>query len=399
MGAAALALAQPLLAGQATAQRSRLLGDPGGWRSRLERVGVELQLFANLYGSWKLHGGVGSDDGELGDSGSYDLFALVDGEELAEVRGLSLLLHAKGMYDRSVNDDVGAISDPIDDADFDEAIYVDELWAQQSLWDGGLRLRAGFLEQQTVFDRNAFANSEDRQFLATFLDNGLVPLPNGIGAVAIAQPARWLELAAGVVDADNRPRRSGFDTAFDDFESLTAHLEATVHLRLPAGGDGLPGALRLGVYRDGRELRDFGSGRRRRGHWGVYLSFDQLLHRRRSATAPTQGLGVFARLGRADPDVSPVGWLGSAGLRYEGLLPGRDADVLGLGAYQAIASGRYRDATTPAFDRETGIELYYEVALRPWLHLTPDVQLILDPGLAGTGRSALLVHLRARLAF
>jgi hypothetical protein len=42
-----------------------------------------------------------------------------------------------------VNRDVGAISDPIDDADFDEPIYVDELWAQQSLLGGRLRIRAG----------------------------------------------------------------------------------------------------------------------------------------------------------------------------------------------------------------------------------------------------------------
>ena len=57
------------------------------------------------------------------------------------------------------------------------------------------------MEQQTIFDRNAFANNEDRQFLATFLDNnGVVPLPNGLAATLFLRPFPWLELALGVAD-------------------------------------------------------------------------------------------------------------------------------------------------------------------------------------------------------
>ena len=88
-----------------------------------------------------------------------------------------------------MNADVGALSDPIDDADFDQAAYVSELWAQQAFLDDRVRLRLGFLEQQTLFDRNLYANSEDRQFLNTFLDNNaVVPLPNVTAPASVAAP-------------------------------------------------------------------------------------------------------------------------------------------------------------------------------------------------------------------
>jgi porin len=380
--------------GSGATERERLLGDPGGRRSDLERLGVTLQLFTNHYPTWKIRGGV-VPGGELGHSASYDFLALADLEELVGLRGLTFLVHAKGQYDEGVNDDVGALSDPIDDADFDEAIYPSEVWAQQDLLGGRARLRLGFLEQQTIFDRNAFANSEDRQFLATFLDNtGLVPLPTGLGVSLVASLATGLEIAAGVIDGDNQSPRVGWKTAFDDLESLTLHVEVTLRVEPRVG---LPGNYRLGVFRDGRRREVLGEGRSRRGHWGVYASFDQMVLR--EAADGSQGLGLFLRLARVDEDVSPAAWSWAAGLQYEGPWPGRDEDALGLGAYQAIASDALRAAARPARSRETGVELYYRIAVRPWLHVTPDLQVIFDPGFSGNGSNAVLATLRFRLAF
>ncbi len=376
-------------------QSPQLLDDPAGLRSRLERLGVTLQLFTNHFGVWKAAGGGASRDDERGHSASYDLFAHLDLEELASLRDLTLLLQAKGQYDSNLNGEVGALSDPVDDADFDEAIYLAQLWAQQGFLGGRVRLRAGLLEQQTVFDRNAYANSEDRQFMASFLDNnGIVPLPSALGVVLLGEPTDWLELAAGVADADNVPRRSGFESAFDDFESLTGHLEAAVKLRLPGKR---PGTYRVGIFRDGRERPVFGRSRRRRGHWGVYLSLDQLVLRETGDAA--QGLGLFARFGSADPDVNRFAWFGSLGLSYTGPIPGRGEDVLGMGAWQAVSSGRFRDRVAPDADRETGLELYYAIALLPWLVVTPALQVIAHPGGFEDADDAVLAALRVRVAF
>jgi porin len=380
-------------AGEHLLSSPRLLDDPAGVRSRLERLGISLQLFYQEFPAWKTSGGVGG-NATFGHSGSYDLLGRVDAEELAGWPGLALLVHVKGQYDRNVNADVGALSAPIDDADFDEPIYVDELWLEQSLLGDRVALRLGFLEQQTLFDRNAYANSEDRQFLSTFLDNdGVVPLPNGLGAALLLRPASWLEVALGVADADNVPQRAGFDSAFDDVGSLSSYLELSFPVRLR----GLPGTWRVGAFRDGRDLPVWGRARDERGHWGAWLSADQLVFREDGADG--QGLGLFARFGYADPDANAIAWFWSAGLQYAGLLPGRDADVLGAAAYQAIASEDFRDAVAPSFRRETGIEVYYMFLPVPWLAVTPDFQYVVDPGLTGTTRDATMVTLRLRVTF
>ncbi|MDJ0851426.1 MAG: carbohydrate porin [Myxococcota bacterium] len=383
----------------------RLLGDPGGQRGRLELLGVELQLFYNQFLAWKPRGGGVNEDSVFGHSGSYDFFTRVDVEALTGWPGLDVLLHVKGQYDENLNDDVGALSNPIDDADFDEPIWVSELWFEQALFENRLRVRFGRLEQQTLFDRNAYANSEDRQFMTTFLDNNaVVPLPSGLGAALIAVPVPGLEIALGAADADNSPRAAGWDTAFDGVDSLTGYLELTWRTGIPSPTGPLPGVYRAGMFVDGRKLEVFGRTnpdtglpRTERGHLGAYLSVDQLALRERPESA--QGLGLFARFGYADRAVNRIAWFWSLGLQYVGALPTRDADVLAFGVYQAIGSGRYRDEVDSDFDHETGIELYYRIAALPWLTVTPDFQFIVDPGATGAADDTAVLVLRFRVTF
>jgi len=383
----------------------QLLDDPGGARTRLEQLGIVAQLFYQHFVSWKPPGGGVASSGAFGHSASYDLFGLVDAEELVGWPGLDLLVRARGLYGRNLNDEVGALSDPIDDADFDAPIYVDELWLEQALLDDRVRVRLGMLEQQTLFDRNAYANSEDIQFLATFLDNdGVVPLPRGLGAALLVTPVKWLDVALGAVDADNPSRSAGFDTAFDGLDSLTGYLELRFRSRLPSRAGELPGAFRLGAFLDGRDRTVFGETHQgtglpktQRGHPGAYLSFDQLAFR--EGPDSEQGLGLFARFGWADEDVNRVAWFWSVGARYLGLAPTREADVLGLGIYQAIGSERYRDLQDRDFEGETGIEVYYQIAALRWLALTPDLQIILDPGGDEAADDAVVATLRVRVSF
>lgn len=373
-----------------------LLDDPGGARSWLAQLGVTLQLFYNEFLSVKPAGGGADRDAAFGHSGSYDLFGQVDLAELVGWRDADALVHAKGMYDDSLNAKVGALSDPIDDADFDEDIYVDELWLRQSFLDGRLRFRLGLLEQQTFFDRNAFANSEDRQFLNSSLDNdGVVPLPNGLGATALAVPFAWLEVALGVVDADNEPRHAGFDTAFDGIDSLTGTVE--VKFANPWNARGLEGHTRLGGFIDGRKKRNFRTGRSGRGHLGAYLSFDQQVWR--EAGERPRGLGVFARAGYADRHVNRVAWFWSVGGEYRGLVPGRSEDVVGLGCYQAIGSDVYRTEVDRSFDHETGVELYYRIEALASVAITPDFQYIFDPGATDAVGDTFVGTLRVRVSF
>ncbi len=380
----------------------RALEDPRGVRAGLETSGIALQGAANQFFGWRLRGGAGAGE-ELGASGSYDLFAQLDLEELARRPGVQILAHLKGAYDENLNGEVGALGDPVDDADFDEALYVSELWAEQSLWRDRAGLRLGFLEQQTVFDRNVFANSEDRQFASTRLDNSpIVPLPNALGVAAWVRPAPWLELAVGVSDADNEPRHAGFHTAFDGMESWTEILEATI--RVVWSGT-LSGHYRIGGFRDGANRTVFGridpsTGRalRRRGHYGWYLSADQWIFREAgSRDAAPQGLGLFGRLGFADEETNAIDTFVSLGAVYQGPIPGRDADVVGVGWAYAGLSDRYSAARPGTFRRENSVELYYRIAIFPWLLVTPHLEYIASPSGEKSARDAVVALLRLRM--
>ena len=304
-----------------------------------------------------------------------------------------MLFNAKANYNRNVNDPAASLEEPIHDADFDEPIYLDQLWYERDFAAGRVQVRLGYLDQQVAFDRNAYANNEDKQFLNTFLDNSpTVPLEIGLGPLLVVEPTRWLELAVAAGDADNPIRETGFDTAFDGTDGWTSYAEATLHGVL---GEGRPGALRLGVFRDGAERPVFGRGVSERGHLGSYLSADQRVWSERGDGS--EGLGVFVRAGRNDPRVNRIEAFWSAGLQYDGPLPGRGHDAAGLGLYQTFPSGDYRKHVDAEFARELGVELYYRVQLTPWLAITPDAQWLHDPGGHDDTPDSFVLALRVRV--
>ena len=103
--------------------------------------------------------------------------------------------------------------------------------------------------------------------------------------------------------------------------------------------------------------------------------------------------------GYADRSVNPIAWFWSVGFQYEGALPRRPMDRLGFGVYQAIGSGVYRDEVDPDFERETGLEFYYRVAVFRGIAITPDFQYIIDPGATGEADDAIVATLRFRVSF
>jgi porin len=385
------------------AARHRLLGDLGGYRTTLERRGVTFDLYYTHFYGTLIAGGHSSQPSDP-HSGSIDLFASLDLQRAVNWPAAEVLLQVKAHFHDSVNPEAAALSDPVDDADGDSWFYVAQLWYEQRLLDRALRLRIGYLDQQVIVDRNAYANSEDKQFSATFLDNNpTVPLAIGLGAALQAHPSDWLTLIVSLGDAENRPRRAGFDTAFDDWRGYALYLEAAFDVALRERHRSLPGTFRFGGLRDPRKRREWGTGlseddpvREKREDFGAYFNFDQMVFRPR--VGGDSGLGVFGRYGYRAPDVNRITHFVSAGMQYRGLLPGRDADVLGLAMYGAYMSDRYDDEQPGDLDREIGAELYYAIQILPWLTVTPDFQLIDAPGGRSEDDDVWIFVLRARVA-
>jgi porin len=375
----------------------RLLGEFDGHRQALEDRGLIVQLYYNNFLGVKSNGGRTS-SAAARNSGSADLFLYADFEELFGLGGGEGLLQVKGQYGRNINPLVDALSDPIDDADGD-AFYVSQLWLQQSVADERVAIRLGYLDQQVAIDRNAYANSEDRQFMSTFLDNNpLVPLAIGVGATAFITPTNWLEIILSTADADAKRFSAGFDTAFDNFTSLFGYFEVGASASVTSARGPLYGKYRVGVVYDPRVRAVFrDESEHRCQDLGVYFNFDQMVYR--EAAGSSQGLGVFGRYGYRDPEINAITHFWSAGLHYEGAVAGRGEDVIGFGVYSARMSDDFRRAEGRDFRYETGYELYYRIQALPWLTITPDVQFISNPGGLTTVEDTVVFALRGRVTF
>ena len=363
------------------------------FRERWEERGVRWNAYLLYYQGALLDGGLGA-PAHRGSS-SADLIGRMDLEQLVGWEGADLLTHLKSMYGRNINPSVGARSQAIDDADFTDWFWIDQLWLRQRFWDRRLQLQLGYLDLQTILDRNAYANSEDKQFMAQYLDNNnaIIPLKVGLGAALHIDPDPNWSGSLGFADADNRTRVIGFNTFFDGTDSLVWFAQVTRRTRL----GGLPGNWRIGAYHDARSATVFGTTDRQSGHPGMFLSCDQMLFREHEGSA--EGLGAFVRYGWHDGDVNRFAHFWSTGFQYDGPLPGRGADRWGAAIYSIHASDTFRAAGNPAFTRETGYETYYRIQVSPWLTLTPNLQYIANPGGSSVIDDAVAANLRLRFTF
>ena len=375
--------------------RTQVTGDWGGSRSTLEGRGVRFSVyFLHNYGHKDTGGfepiGLGRH------SGSIDLFGQLDFDRMNAIPGGESLIHVKGNWGSNVNLPTGALSDPIDDADGTHALRIAQLWYQQSTPDRTLQVRLGYLDQQTMLDRNTFANSEDRQFMSTFLDNNnaIVPLAIGPGVAVFYNATDWLSFVVSAADANSRPFAFSFATAFDG-EYFT-YFETDVQTRVPSATGPLTGNYRVGVFTDPRDSVFFGTDRVDRRNGGVYLSVDQALYG--ESTGDEQGLGLFVRYGWRPADVNRVTHVLSGGAQYQGLFPGGELDVLGVGVYSAAGSSLYRNHIDSTFDRETAYEVYYALQVSPAVGLTPALHYVKQPGALTTRDSVVIFAVRGRIS-
>ena len=165
----------------------------------------------------------------------------------------------------------------------------------------------------------------------------------------------------------------------------------------------LPGTLKLGAwYHDGvfsdqrydttglSLASPFSTGipALHRGDFGGYGVIDQVLWRPTGTS--DRGLSAFMRVGADPPSRNLVEFHADAGFSYTGLLPGRESDVVGIGAaYERISDlqqnlGRdqraFKGVDVPLPDFESAVEICYQAQIAPWWTVQPDAQVIFHPG-------------------
>jgi porin len=287
--------------------------------------------------------------------------------------------------------------DNIDAAPFRQ---VSELWFEQQLFGGRLRLRLGKLDANGDFafveHGSEFLNSS-AGVSPTILGFPSYPDP-AAGANLFLFPGRSLYAGFGAYDGathegcHGRTGNRGPATLWGEPAAMFLAGEVGLRWKLLGRFAGRAGA---GAWQHTGAFERFEGGRDE-GAAGPYVVLDQALWRERVDPEDEQGLAAFARLGWASRHVSLIDQHVGFGLVWSGAIPGRDRDVLGAMA----SSARFTDvlAETRLRKREIALEVFYKLQVLAWFGVKSDLQYIANPGAHGA-RHALVGTVRAQLAF
>ncbi len=362
----------------------------------------------------------------------------LDFDQLAGLRGLrgyanGFFIHNTGRIRRDL---VGGVN-TIAAIEAMPRIRLSELWLEQGLLDGRVRLRAGQLAVDVEFlysDLSVmFLQSDFPTIAALNLPGGGPAFPLAApGIFAAFEPGPRFNLRMAVFNGSTVPRgRDGADdqalnrynTNLPLRDPALVFAEARFLANQEPGSTGLARNLRLGGWahlgrfddqrrtREGALLADplaSGVPARRRGTGGVYAVLDQQLWRPPGGDA-LSGVSVFGRVSAAPSDRSTIGFYADGGVVFGGMLPGRPRDRFGLSfmyaRYSAAARGFDADAArltpeaAPRRSFEANLELTYLAEIMPGWDVLPTAVHVWNPSEAAGARNAVVVGLRTRLLY
>jgi porin len=427
--------------------RSKLTGDWGGLRTELDNKGVQFRVELLQFMQGNAHGGKDTENA-IDYFGSTDYILELDTNRMGLWPGGYIKVRGETAFGHGIGDKVGSISP----ANFDTLFpapddcgltTLTEAWMMQFLSEK-LYILAGKVDPSRLPGQNTLASDPYTQFMNTSLwqppnSFTLVPYTTMTAGVGI-MPTDWFSAATLVMDAYGSPTRTGFDTAFHSPNGLTLLQSFSFNLERFTK---LPGNQRFNIAwssRDRYDLDDLGrlalSGavapsfsrlnlptrglspweslptlRRlvarsllsrglrpepRSDDWAFWYDFDQYLYT--EPDDPKQGIGIFGKFGWSPGDTNPVETFYNIGVGGKGIVPTRDRDTFGIGYYHI----NFNDGLPGllGIHSEQGIEMYYNIEVTPWLHITPDLQVIVNPGGGFGDRDVAVVYgLRAQMSF
>ncbi len=281
-----------------------------------------------------------------------------------------------------------------------QGVRLFEAWLEQDLADGRASLLAGLYDVNSEF----YVTDASDQLLAPPFGIGTDLAATGVNGPSIfpstglavrlrigTRESAWLQAAAVNARASTLGDPDGVDTRFDDGLLYLAEAGWSGPVRLVVGG-----WTYSEPQDDIRDLAPGGEPRRRdaRGGW--------LLAERTLVETEQRRLQAFIRLGVSDGDTTDFrgGW--QAGLKADGVTPGRPDSTLSFGLHGVRLSDKARanlsDAGIDSATAESGLELTYADTFGP-VTVQPDLQWIRNPGGDEDRDALLVVGLRVILAF
>lgn len=309
-----------------------------------------------------------------------------------------------------------------------------ELWYGQKFANNTVEVRFGriypFVRIASSQPAGIFTNTSFQypNFLGTTPRNGLTAsfpvAPFGL-QVSYSPSPEWF-LIGQVQEGFNDPsggtdNRTGLSIGLSREEGVEGILEAGYRLNQRPGSTGLPGNYKLGFqfhtgqFLDKTKTTASGEPREDWGNYAAYFIAEQMLWRESpNPKDRTQGLTGFLKTVYAPKDnINDVTFNVAAGLDYEGLIPGRDRDVFGIGvSYTQLSEGQRKasraslraDPTNPnglviQDSGEAVIEMLYAAEIAPWWVIIGSVQHIINPSGSSDRSDATVVGISNRISF
>ena len=374
-------------------------------------TGLELHLsyksefLGNVNGGYKRGGAYA---GLLQLSAGIDFAKLLDSPSLDGFK-----LGVSAWYPHGTSFSAGYVHDlnGVSNIDGYDSFRLNELWLEKE-FTNGTTIRAGLLAADSEFfvcnSGSLFINSCFGAIPTVSLNFDAPVYPLAAPGIRLAftpteQTSVRLAAFSGSVGQQDGSNKHGTHFKFDSSDGILFLGEGSYQTK----GD-LPGAFTLGgFYHTGRFQNLNDPDRVQRGDYGGYFIIDQTLYHppatlaadKGSPTAPNRSLNGFVRVG-ADGwnDRNAVKFYSEAGLAWKGLIPSRPKDSAGVAFSYARTSARATGAGAPS-SYEAVLEASYQVVLKDWFTIQPDVQYIINPGADSSVRNALILGVRATFAF
>ena len=393
-------------------ERSNLLGDIGGLRTKLGNYGVSLAItdVETLLGN--VSGGV--KQGAAMQGLTTATVQLNTGKALGLPGGTfnvsALQIHGNNNFSSGYLDDIQTANG----TEAENSTRLWELWYDQSFAGGAFDIKLG---QQSV-DQEFIISKYGALFVNAFAGFPAVPSEDlyaggpdyplsSLGVRVQVKPTSAVTILAGVFD-DN-PSGGPFardpqslDVGGTKFNLNTGALfmgEVQFATNLVVGQ---PGTYKLGFWYDTGNFPDQavdqqglslaspasdGVAAMHRGNYSVYGVVDQTLWQPKDSP---RSLNTFFSAMGAPGDRNLLSFSTYGGLTLTDPLPGRDNDTAGVYVGVVKVSGQaanldrakafFSGVNIPTRGAETLIELTYQAQVTPWLQVQPDLQFILNPG-------------------
>jgi porin len=377
-----------------------LLGDWGGLRTHLEESGITPRWFFITDVAGNPSGGRAQGATQ---ASSTELSLFFDLDRIAGLKGGSVFASFSQRWGNRLSTNyVGNIFSEQQIYGF-ETFRVIDFSYQQKLFDDRVELRLGrfaatddFLD--SPYNYGFMSNTFCGNPFGILLDApGMTAYTGTWAALGKVKPTKRTHIMTAIYDGDPRIREN-------KYHGVNLSMNGPFFAMWEVGYqvNGLPGdSQRLGNYKfggwyDHATLIDFESGAKKRGSWGYYGLFDQVLIPFGSPGS-NRGLGVFGSMTVApDSHVQQLPLYFTAGVSARGLSDARPRDAISFG----VATGYFSDALKRAQqdghflspdggiqDHETVVEMTYRIDFhRGAFFVQPDFQYIIRPG--GTGRLA-----------